>query len=63
MDVVYNDNDFNIVITDALGRIVLLKENCTQKTTLNTSQLETGIYFICLINKQKQKFIKKIIKN
>jgi subtilisin-like proprotein convertase family protein len=63
LDVVYNDNDFNVLITDALGRTVLLKENCTRKTTLNTIQLEPGIYFICLINKQKQTFIKKLIKN
>jgi hypothetical protein len=63
LDVVYNDNDFNVLITDALGRTVHLKENCVQKTTLNTVQLEPGIYFICLINKQKQIVVKKLIKN
>jgi hypothetical protein len=63
LEIVYNDNDFSLIITDALGKVVYTKQHCNQKTTINLVQVGPGIYFISLINSQKHLFNKKIIKN
>jgi len=63
LNVVFNDNDFNVIVSDALGKTAIFKEHCSQKTIVNTNQLEPGIYFIRLINSKKEMLIKKLIKN
>lgn len=63
INILINDSDFSIVLMDALGKEILKSSNLNQKTAINMQNVEPGIYFIRLINSNKQVITKKIIKN
>ena len=63
VNVLINDSNFSLVLMDALGKELLKSSNLNHKTVINLQNVEPGIYFIYLINSNKQIIIKKIIKN
>lgn len=56
-----NNSAYKIVIKDITGREIMQKENLTNNTNLELSELNNGIYFINIIEKDKI-YTKKIIK-
>lgn len=54
-------SDFEIILLDENGRIVLKKKSTGNKHTLNVKHLANGIYFVQLISKKKNMYAKIII--
>ena len=53
------DGEYEIVILDARGRLIIQK-TAADKTEMNLSQFESGVYFIH-IQKDGEQFVEKLI--
>ena len=52
----------SLVIIDALGKIVISEKLTTKSTTINTSDLDNGVYFYKIISNNKDVKIGKLVK-
>ena len=57
-----NSNITNITITDLLGQAVLTRHISSTTAEINMTGLSPGIYFVTVTNENKNKVVRKIVK-
>jgi len=55
------NNDFNVQVEDILGNVVIVQESYENKTRIDLSEIQAGIYFIT-VNSSENKIVRKFIK-
>jgi CubicO group peptidase (beta-lactamase class C family) len=56
-----NQQHFNIELIDYIGRVIYVQNNCFNKVDLNIHSFQNGYYTVCIKNKQRILYSKKLI--